>query len=87
MVRSKFAASERNFALQATISEMLCEKGKLLEDALADASSRLSDQASVDVKQPPVRDRLLAEKLHLEQQQALSRFTQHVENCQFCSQR
>ena len=65
---------------------MLCGEGQRLRDRLADASARFSDYPEAGVKQMPERDRLKAEKLHVEQQEALTAFTQHVETCSVCDQ-
>jgi hypothetical protein len=65
---------------------MLCELGQKLRDDLANASVRFSDYPEVGMKQMPGLARLKAEKLHLEQQEALSAFTRHVETCPVCSQ-
>ena len=73
-------------AAGGTILAMLCEEGRKLNDILAEASTRFSDYPAADVKQMPMADRLKAEKLHLEQQEALSAFTRHVEACSACSE-
>jgi hypothetical protein len=65
---------------------MLCGEGQRLRDSLADASARFSDYPEPGVKQMPERDRLKAEQLHVEQQEALTAFTQHVETCPVCDQ-
>jgi len=65
---------------------MLCEQGQRLKADLADASARFSDLAEVDVKQVSTPDRLRAEQLHVEQQNALHAFTQHVDLCAVCNQ-
>jgi hypothetical protein len=65
---------------------MLCDEGQKLKDILADASIRFSDFPAADVKQMPMPDRLEAERLHFEQQEALSAFTRHVETCLVCGQ-
>ena len=65
---------------------MLCAEGEKLKDVLADASSLFSNQASVDVRELPVRNRLQAENLHVKQQEALRAFTQHVETCSVCNE-
>ena len=70
----------------ATILAMLCAEGQKLKDILAEASTRFSDYPAADVKEMPVPDRLQAEKLHLEQQEALNAFTRHVETCLVCGQ-
>ncbi len=75
-----------DIALRTTILGMFCEEGQKLKDDLADASTRYSNSASSEVKELPPIDRLKAEKLHLEQQEALSAFTRHVEMCSVCGQ-
>ena len=65
---------------------MLCEQGQRLKADLADASARFSDLAEVDVKQLSTPNRLRAEQLHVEQQNALHAFTQHVDLCAVCNQ-
>ena len=66
---------------------MLCELGNKLKDLAAEASTRFSDFASIEMKQLPAIDRLKAEKLHVEQQEALGAFTRHVESCSVCGQK
>jgi hypothetical protein len=65
---------------------MLCEEGQRLKADLAGASARFSDLAEPDVKQLSTADRLRAEQLHVEQQDALHAFTQHVDLCPVCNQ-
>jgi len=65
---------------------MLCETGQKLKNDLAAASTRFSDSAPVGVKRRSVGERLEIEKLQLAQQQTLSAFRQHVEDCPICGQ-
>jgi hypothetical protein len=65
---------------------MLCAEGQKLKDDLANASGRFSDHAKLAVKQMSTPDRLKAEQLHSEQQDALLAFTRHVETCSVCGQ-
>jgi hypothetical protein len=65
---------------------MLCGEGQRLRDNLADASARFSDYPEPGVKQMPERDRLKAEQLHIEQQEALTAFAKHVETCSVCDE-
>jgi hypothetical protein len=62
---------------------MLCKEGNELKDKLAEASSRFIDYAALN-DESLVAERLIAEKLHTEQQNALSAFTRHVESCSTC---
>jgi hypothetical protein len=75
-----------DIAVRTTILAVLCDEGQKLKDILADASTRFSDFPAAEVKQMPMPDRLEAERLHLEQQEALSAFTRHVETCLVCDQ-
>ena len=64
---------------------MLCELGQKLKDELVAASTRLSDRATAGKKKVRVADRLETEKLNTGHQDAISAFSQHVEECSVCN--